>query len=62
MAEAKEHDLLIVHGSEITRSAPMGHNNAVFITDANPLLTDKTEESFSEAKKQNAFVFQKIFH
>ncbi len=57
MAEAKEHDLLIVHGSEITRSAPMGHNNAVFITDANPLLTDKTEESFSEAKKQNAFVF-----
>lgn len=57
MAEAKEHDLLIVHGSEITRSAPMGHNNAVFINDANLLLTDKAEESFSEAKKQNAFVF-----
>ena len=57
MAEAKEHDLLIVHGSEITRSAPMGHNNAVFIKDANPLLTDKAEDSFSEAKKQNAFVF-----
>lgn len=57
MAEAEEHDLLIVHGSEITRSAPMGHNNAVFINDANLLLTDKAEESFSEAKKQNAFVF-----
>lgn len=57
LAEAKEHDLLIVHGSEITRSAPMGHNNAVFITDANPLLTDKAEKAFSEAKKQNAFVF-----
>ena len=35
----------------------MGHNNAVFITDANPLLTDKAETAFSEAKKQNAFVF-----
>lgn len=57
MAEAKEHELLIVHGSEITRAAPMGHNNAVFITDANPLVTDKAEEAFAEAKKQNAFVF-----
>lgn len=55
--EAREHDLLIVHGSEITRSAPMGHNNAVFIQDANLLLTEKAEKSFSEAKKQNAFVF-----
>lgn len=57
LAEAKEHDLIIVHGSEITRSAPMGHNNAVFITDANSLLTEKAEQAFSEAKKQNAFVF-----
>mgnify|MGYP000392111643 CR=1 FL=1 len=57
LAEAKEHDLLIIHGSEITRSAPMGHNNAVFIKDANSLLTEKAEKSFSEAKKQNAFVF-----
>jgi len=57
LAEAKEHDLLIIHGSEITRSAPMGHNNAVFISDANPLLTNKAEKAFSEAKKQNAFVF-----
>lgn len=57
LAEAKEHDLLIVHGSEITRAAPMGHNNAVFIEDANLLLTDKAEKAFSEAKKQNAFVF-----
>ncbi|TMM57993.1 PHP domain-containing protein [Maribacter algarum] len=57
LAEAKEHDLLIVHGSEITRSAPMGHSNAVFIEDANPLLQDKGEKAFSEAKKQNAFVF-----
>lgn len=57
MAEAREHDLLIVHGSEITRSAPIGHNNAVFIADANPILQDKAEAAFAEAKKQNAFVF-----
>ncbi len=57
LAEAKEHDLLIVHGSEITRSAPMGHSNAVFISDANPLLQKNAEKAFSEAKKQNAFVF-----
>ncbi|MBM1106203.1 PHP domain-containing protein [Aurantibacter crassamenti] len=57
LAEAKEHDLLIVRGSEITRSAPVGHNNAIFIENANPLLTDKAEKAFSEAKKQNAFVF-----
>lgn len=57
LQEAKEHELLIIHGSEITRDAPMGHNNAVFIQDANPLLNDKAEKAFSEAKKQNAFVF-----
>ncbi|TVZ16981.1 Sb-PDE family phosphodiesterase [Maribacter sp. MAR_2009_72] len=55
--EAKEHDLIIVHGSEITRSAPMGHNNAVFITNANPILKEKAEDAFKEAKKQDAFVF-----
>lgn len=57
MDEAEEHGLLIVHGSEITRSAPIGHNNAVFISDANKLNVDQPETAFSEAKKQNAFVF-----
>lgn len=57
MEEAKEHDLLIVPGSEITRSAPVGHNNAVFITDANQLLHEDAKDAFSSAKKQNAFVF-----
>ena len=55
--EAKEHDLLIIPGSEITRSEPVGHSNAVFISDANKLLQDAPEAAFSEAKKQNAFVF-----
>lgn len=57
LQEAKDHDLLIIHGSEITRKPPMGHSNAVFIQDANTLLNDKAEDSFAEAKKQGAFVF-----
>ncbi len=57
MAEAKEHDLLIVPGSEITRSEPVGHSNAVFISDANKLLHDKPESAFEAAKEQKAFVF-----
>jgi hypothetical protein len=31
-------DLLVIRGSEITRTMPVGHINAVFITDANELL------------------------
>lgn len=57
VAEAKEHELLIIPGSEITRSAPVGHNNAVFITDANKLLAKDSITPFNRAKEQNAFVF-----
>lgn len=57
LKEAKDHDLILVHGSEITRQAPIGHNNAIFIEDANQLLVEDAENSFTEAKKQGAFVF-----
>ncbi len=57
VAEAEGHGLLIVAGSEITRSAPVGHSNAVFIEDANKLLADDSKTPFEEAKKQQAFVF-----
>lgn len=57
MEEAKEHGLLIAHGSEITRSEPVGHSNAIFISDANKLMADDPAIPFEEAKKQNAFVF-----
>ena len=57
LSEAKDHDLLIIRGSEITRNAPIGHNNAVFITDANPLLMDDAAAVFKEAGRQGAFVF-----
>ncbi|UCE68692.1 MAG: PHP domain-containing protein [Flavobacteriaceae bacterium] len=57
MQEAKDHDLIIIHGSEITRSAPVGHSNAVFIRDANALLDDDPEVPFREAASQGAFIF-----
>ncbi len=55
--EAADHDLMIIHGSEITRKPPMGHSNAIFISDANKLLAEAPETPFAEAKKQGAFVF-----
>jgi len=35
---AKDQDLLIIPGTEITRDAPAGHMNAVFIEDANKMF------------------------
>jgi predicted metal-dependent phosphoesterase TrpH/uncharacterized protein YaiE (UPF0345 family) len=57
LSEAKNHDLLIANGSEITRDKPVGHNNAIFVTDANKLVADDPKVPFAEAKKQGAFVF-----
>ncbi len=57
LEEAKNHELIIIRGSEITRGAPIGHNNAVFISDANKMLKEKAEDAFKEAKNQGAFIF-----
>ncbi len=56
-AEAKNHNLIIINGSEITRKMPPGHNNAIFIKDANGLLVKDSVEVFRAAKAQGAFVF-----
>ena len=39
-ASAQETGLLVISGSEITRSMPVGHINAVFLTDSNTLLSE----------------------
>lgn len=57
LKEAKDHSLIIVRGSEITRKMPPGHNNAIFISDANKLLISDSVDVFREAKKQQAFTF-----
>ena len=55
--EAKDHDLIITNGSEVTREMPPGHVNAIFISDANKLKKEDPIAIFKEAKKQGAFIF-----
>jgi hypothetical protein len=57
LKEAKDHNLLIIRGSEITRKMPPGHCNAIFIEDANKMLIEDSVAVFREAKRQNAFTF-----
>ena len=54
---AEKSDLIVVRGSEITRSMPPGHANAIFIKDANKLLIKDSVAVFTEANQQGAFVF-----
>jgi 3',5'-nucleoside bisphosphate phosphatase len=53
---AKDKDLLVINGTEITRDMPPGHANAVFLPDVNKLLGLDSIEVFREAKKQGAFI------
>jgi len=36
---------------------PPGHSNAIFIKDANKLITDDPIDAYREARKQDAFIF-----
>ena len=54
---AKGSDLLIIHGTEITRDMPPGHANAVFIEDVNKINVKDSVEAYRQTKAQNAFVF-----
>lgn len=54
---AKGTDLLVIPGTEITRSMPPGHFNAIFVKDVNKLNQKDVMEVFREAKRQGAFVF-----
>ncbi|MEZ5038938.1 MAG: Sb-PDE family phosphodiesterase [Saprospiraceae bacterium] len=54
---AKNNDLLVIHGVEITRSMPPGHSNALFVKDANKINVEDPMAAFRAAKEQGAFVF-----
>jgi len=49
--------LFVINGAEVTRGQPYGHINAVFLDDANPLLTEKVEDALTAANEQGGFVF-----
>ena len=54
---AEDTDVMVINGSEITRDMPPGHANAIFIEDANKLVTEKPLDAYIEARKQDAFIF-----
>ena len=57
LPEAERRGLILIQGTEITRSKPEGgHLNAIFITDAAKTLDIPTEEAVKEAVKQGGFI------
>lgn len=55
-ARAKELNILLIKGTEITRSTPPGHFNVLFLKDVNPLDTKDFYEVFRQAAAQDAFI------
>ncbi|MDA0379368.1 MAG: Sb-PDE family phosphodiesterase [Bacteroidetes bacterium] len=54
---AEGSDLIVIRGSEITRSLPYGHANSIFLSDANPLLQEDAEDAYEAAGAQGGFTF-----
>ena len=48
--------MIVIQGTEITRSKPFGHMNALFITDANPMNIRDSIAVLDVAIKQGAFI------
>jgi 3',5'-nucleoside bisphosphate phosphatase len=53
---AKDFNILLVRGGEITRDMPPGHLNAIFLKDVNKLNIKDPYEAIMEAHKQGAFI------
>ncbi|MGM1430819.1 Sb-PDE family phosphodiesterase [Sphingobacterium lactis] len=58
---AKENNIVLVKGTEVTRQTPPGHFNALFIEDANTLVSDNDpkmdQEAIDRVYQQKAFIF-----
>lgn len=59
---AKENNLILIKGTEITRNTPPGHFNALFIDNDDKLIADRSTNELDELAiqkviDQNAFVF-----
>ena len=53
---AKDYNILLVRGGEITRGMPPGHLNAIFLDDVNKLDTKEPVDAIMEAHRQGAFI------
>jgi hypothetical protein len=52
-----ELDVMVIKGSEVTRSMPPGHLNAVFLTNSTDLDVSTWQDSLAAAHEQGAFIF-----
>ncbi len=57
LPRARERDILLIQGAEITKDTPPGHFNAIFIEDAAPLEVKDVVEAAEAASKQGAFIW-----
>ena len=55
-SRAEELNIILVKGTEITRSMPPGHFNALFVEDVNPLENEDPMAQIEAAAGQGAFV------
>lgn len=53
---ARDYNIILVKGTEITRSMPPGHLNALFIQDASLIDVDSVMDAVGEAIKQGAYI------
>ncbi|HUS86122.1 MAG TPA: hypothetical protein VMW76_02690 [Bacteroidales bacterium] len=53
---AAERNLILIHSTEITRSMPPGHLNALFVNDASIIMQDSAELTIENAVMQGAFI------
>ncbi len=54
---ARQKNVLLIKGAEITRDTPPGHYNAIFVNDIDPLETPDFFGSLDAAHDQKAFLF-----
>jgi hypothetical protein len=54
---AKQKNIMLIKGTEITRDTPPGHFNAIFLKDANPVDTEELTDATKAAYQQGAFIF-----
>ncbi len=57
LGSARQRNILLIRGAEITRDTPPGHFNAIFLKDANPLDTEELTDATKAAADQGAFIF-----
>ncbi len=53
---AKDYNILLIKGTEITREMPPGHFNALFIKDANRIDVTEAVDALMEAHNQGGFI------